>query len=137
VKIAKNHKIDLLKRVPLFASSSKKELAEITTIADEIDLPQGKVLIREGDQGHEFFVLVDGTVDVIRGGRKLTSMGPGDFFGEIALVAKRPRSATIKATSPVRALVINERAFRALLERSPKVQLGVLKALAERVAQTM
>ncbi len=137
MRIGKNHKIDLLRRVPLFASSSKKELSEIALIADEIDLPKGKVLIREGDQGKEFFVLVDGTVDVIRGGRKLTSMGPGDFFGEIALVAKKPRNATIKATSPVRALVINERSFRALLERSPKVQLGVLKALAERIAQTM
>jgi CRP-like cAMP-binding protein len=137
MRIGKNAKIDLLRRVPLFAASSKKELAEIASIADEVDLPEGKLLIKEGGQGREFFVLVAGTVDVIQGERTVREMGPGEFFGEIALVTKVPRSATIKATSPVRALVITDRAFRDLLERSPGIQLCVLKALAERVAQTM
>jgi len=136
MRLGKNSKVDLIHHVPLFASCSKKELAEIASIADEIDLSEGKVLMHEGGQGREFFVLIDGTVDVIQNGRKVKSMGPGDFFGEIALVSKTPRTATIKATSPLRALVINDRAFRALLERSPKIQLGVLQALAERVAQT-
>jgi CRP-like cAMP-binding protein len=137
MKIGKNVKVDLIRRAPLFASCSKKELAEVASIADEIDLPEGKILIKEGGQGREFFVLVDGTVDVIQGEETVASMGPGDFFGEIALVAKTPRTATIKATSPVRALVITDRAFRALLDRSPQVQNRVLRALAERVAQTM
>jgi CRP-like cAMP-binding protein len=137
MKIGKNVKVDLIRRAPLFAACSKKELAEVASIADEIDLPEGKILIKEGGQGREFFVLVDGTVDVIQGEEKVASMGPGDFFGEIALVAKTPRTATIKATSPVRALVITDRAFRALLDRSPQVQNRVLRALAERVAQTM
>ena len=136
MRLGKNSKVDLIHHVPLFASCSKKELAEIASIADEIDLSEGKVLMEEGGPGREFFVLIDGTVDVIQNGRKVKSMGPGDFFGEIALVSKTPRTATIKATSPLRALVINDRAFRALLERSPKIQLGVLQALAERVAQT-
>jgi CRP-like cAMP-binding protein len=136
MKLGKNTKIDLIRRAPLFSACSKKELAEVAAIADELDLPQGKVLIKEGGQGREFFVLIDGTADVIQNGKKINTMGPGDFFGEIALVAKTPRSATIEATSPVRALVINDRAFRALLERSPSIQLRVLQALAERVAQT-
>ena len=136
MKLGKNSKVDLIRHVPLFAACSKKELAEIASIADEIDLPTGKVLMEQGGEGREFFVLIEGTADVIQDGRKVNSMGPGDFFGEIALVAKTPRTATIKATSPLRALVINDRAFRALLEHSPKIQLGVLQALAERVAQT-
>jgi CRP/FNR family transcriptional regulator, cyclic AMP receptor protein len=137
MKIGKNVKVDLIRRAPLFAACSKKELAEVASIADEIDLPEGKILIKEGGQGREFFVLVDGTVDVIQGEETVASMGPGDFFGEIALVAKTPRKATIQATSPVRALVITDRAFRALLDRSPQIQNRVLRTLAERVAQTM
>ena len=71
-----------------------------------------------------------------RGGRKIATLGPGDFAGEIALIAKMPRTATITTTSPVRALVITDRAFRQLLEHSPQIQIGVLSALAERLAPT-
>lgn len=131
-----NSKIDLIKRVPLFASASKAELAEIAMIADEIDLPEGKTLIAEGDTGREFFVLIEGTADVTRGGKKVASIGPGDFFGEIALIAKTPRNATITTTSPVRALVVTDRAFKQLLDHSPTIAVGVLVALAERLAPT-
>jgi len=131
-----NTKIDLIKRVPLFASASKPELEEIASIADEIDLPEGKAVIREGEAGREFLVIVEGSADVNRGGRKIATLGPGDFAGEIALIAKMPRTATITTTSPVRALVITDRAFRQLLEHSPQIQIGVLSALAERLAPT-
>jgi CRP-like cAMP-binding protein len=136
MKLGHNSKIDLIKGVPLFSSASKQELAEIASIADEIDLPEGKVLIREGDTGREFFVLVEGTGEVARGGKKVAAIGPGDFFGEIALIAKTPRNATITTTSPVRALVITDRAFRQLLDHSPRIQIAVLTALAERLAPT-
>jgi CRP/FNR family transcriptional regulator, cyclic AMP receptor protein len=136
VKLGHNSKIDLIKGVPLFSAASKQELAEIASIADEIDLPEGKVLIREGDSGREFFVLVEGTADVERGGKKVAAIGPGDFFGEISLISKTPRNATITTTSPVRALVITDRAFRQLLDHAPQIQIGVLSALAERVAPT-
>jgi CRP-like cAMP-binding protein len=136
VQLGHNSKIDLIKRVPLFSSASKKELEEIASLADEIDLPEGRQVIVEGDTGHEFFVLVEGTADVERGGKKVASIGPGDFFGEIALIAKTPRSATIRTTSPVRALVITDRAFRQLLDHSPQIAVGVLTALAERLAPT-
>jgi CRP-like cAMP-binding protein len=134
--LGSNSKIDLIKRVPLFSGISKSELQEVASIADEIDLPEGKVLIKEGDTGREFFVLIEGTADVERGGRKVAALGPGDFFGEIALIAKVPRNATITTTSPVRALVVTDRDFRALLDHSPQIQIGVLLALAERIAPT-
>jgi CRP-like cAMP-binding protein len=136
VKLGHNSKTDLIKGVPLFSAASKQELAEIASIADEIDLPEGKVLIKEGDSGREFFVLIEGTAEVERGGKKVASIGPGDFFGEISLISKTPRNATITTTSPVRALVITDRAFRSLLDHSPQIQIGVLSALAERVAPT-
>lgn len=136
VRLGNNSKIDLIKGVPLFSGVSKAELAEVASIADEIDLPEDKVLIREGDTGREFFVLIEGSADVERSGGKIATLGPGDFFGEIALISKTPRTATITTTSPVRALVITDRAFRHLLDHSPKIQVCVLLALAERLAPT-
>lgn len=137
MKLGNNSKIDLIKGVPLFADASKAQLAEIASIADEVDLPAGRTLIKEGDSGREFFILIDGTADVTQGGEKIGKvMGPGDFFGEIALIAKAPRTATITTTSPVRALVVTDRAFRQLLEKSPEIAVGVLTALAERLAPT-
>ena len=135
MKLGDNTKIDLIKGVPLFSGASKSELAAIAAIADEVDLPAGKTLIQEGDTGREFFVLVEGTADVTQGGKEIRKiMGPGDFFGEIALVSKAPRTATVTTTSPVRALVITDRAFRQLLDHAPQIQIGVLTALAERLA---
>jgi CRP-like cAMP-binding protein len=136
VQLGHNSKVDLIKGVPLFSSSSKSELAEIAKIADEVDLPEGKVVIKEGDSGREFIVLIEGTAEVERGGRKVADIGPGDFVGEIALIAKTPRNATITTTSPVRALVITDRAFRQLLDHSPQIAVSVLTALAERLAPT-
>jgi CRP/FNR family cyclic AMP-dependent transcriptional regulator len=130
----KDMKIEAIKHVPLFASLSKRELAAVAAIADEIDLADGKELIREGDRGREFFVLLEGSADVRKGNRKIRSLGEGDFFGEIALVAHTPRTATVVARSPIRALVITDRAFKSLLEKMPEVQAKVLQALAERLA---
>jgi CRP/FNR family transcriptional regulator, cyclic AMP receptor protein len=136
VRLRKDAKIELLKGVPLFARCSKKELAAIAQIADEIDLADGKQLTKEGARGREFFVLIEGSADVKRKRRKIATLGSGDFLGEIALVTKVPRTATVTTTSPVRALVVSEQNFRRLLERSPEVQIKVLEALAERVAAT-
>ncbi len=128
-----NAKVDLIKGVPLFADCSKKELAEVAGIADEIDLREGKELTTQGKPGREFFVLVEGEADVKKGTRRINRLGPGDFFGEISLVRQTPRTATVTATSPVRALVITERSFRSLLEHSPGIQGKVMSALAARL----
>src|SRR6266568_485136 len=85
--LRKNAKIELLKRVPLFAACSKRELAEIASLADELDLPSARELTREGASGREFVILVEGDADVIRKGRAVNELGPGDFVGEIALVS--------------------------------------------------
>ena len=127
-------KIDLIRNVPLFSKLSGTALREVAKLADEIDLPEGKTLTTEGDRGREFFVLLDGTAEVRKKGRKINTLKKGDFFGEIALVTKMPRTATVTATSPVRALVITERDFTALLKRSPQIGQGVVHALGERVA---
>lgn len=133
VRLRRNAKVDLISAVPLFAGLSRSDLARIAAIADEIDLPEGKVLIREGEHGREFFVLLDGEVVVRRNGRKLSSVGRGDFIGEIALVSKRPRTATVTATSPVRALVIRDVEFKTLLRNKPEMALKILATVAERL----
>jgi CRP/FNR family transcriptional regulator, cyclic AMP receptor protein len=131
--LRKNAKVELIKGVPLFAECSRKHLNEIAGIADEIDLREGKELTTQGRPGREFFVLIDGTADVRKGNRRVNKMGPGDFFGEIALVTQRPRTATVVATSPVRALVITDRSFRTLLQHQPEIQGKVMSALAARL----
>jgi CRP/FNR family cyclic AMP-dependent transcriptional regulator len=132
--LGKGSKVELIRKVPLFSKLSKKELEDVAHIADELDLPTGKVMAQEGDRGREFFVLLEGSADVRVKGRRRSTMEAGDFFGEIALVADTPRTATVTSTSSGRALVITARAFRHLLERSPQIQLKVLQALAERLA---
>jgi len=131
--LRKNAKVELIKRVPLFAECSRKDLSEIAGIADEIELREGKELTTEGRPGREFFVLIEGEADVKKRSRRVNTLGPGDFFGEIALVTQRPRTATVVATAPVRALVITDRGFRSLLEHQPAIQGKVMSALAARL----
>jgi len=136
VRLRKDAKVELLSGIPLFSQCSKRDLAAIGGIADEIDLKEGKELTREGKLGREFFVLVDGTAEVRKKNRKVATLKGGDFFGEIALVHQAPRTATVTASSPVRALVIMERDFRRLLDEQPEIQRKVLVALAERLGPT-
>jgi CRP/FNR family cyclic AMP-dependent transcriptional regulator len=129
----KDTKIELIKKVPLFAPLTKAQLAQVASIADEVGLPGGKQLTRQGERGREFFVLLDGEAEVRRNGRKVATMRPGDFFGEIALVSDRPRSATVTATDPVRVLVIRDADFRSVLLHTPQIALKVMEAVAERL----
>jgi CRP/FNR family transcriptional regulator, cyclic AMP receptor protein len=134
MRAGKSRKVELMRKVPLFSKLSRKHLQEVAGVADEIDLPAGKELTKEGERGREFFVLLEGAADVHQEGRRIRTLGEGDFLGEIALVTKLPRTATVTTTSPVRALVITERDFSALLKRSPEIGQGVLEALGERLA---
>jgi CRP/FNR family transcriptional regulator, cyclic AMP receptor protein len=133
MRLHKDAKTDLLKNVPLFAGCSKSELQRIASLADELDLGEGATLIREGERGREFIVIAEGTVRVTRNGKQLRELGAGDFIGEIALVADVPRTATVTATSPVRLLVVTDRAFRGLLEQMPSLAKKVLQSLGERL----
>jgi CRP-like cAMP-binding protein len=136
VKLRRDAKIDLLRAVPLFSGCTGKELGQISSLADELYQQEGTTLITEGAKGREFFVLVEGSVDVRRNGRRLRGLESGSFFGEIALVSETPRTATVVATSPVRLLVITGQSFQRLLRETPSIQAKVLAALAERIAPT-
>ena len=133
MRLGKNAKIDLLKQVPLFAGCSKAELREVALSTDEIDLRDGHVLTREGRSGREFFILVEGTASVTQEGKEIAELKQGDWFGEIALLTHRPRTATVTATSPVRVLVLTDRAFRRVVETMPRIALKVLRCVAQRL----
>jgi CRP/FNR family cyclic AMP-dependent transcriptional regulator len=134
VALRRDAKIELLKKVPLFAGCSKSELRELAKTADELDLREGTVLTREGRPGREFFVLIDGTADVRKKGKKIADLGPGDWLGEIALITDSPRTATVTATSPVDVLVITDRRFRSVVETMPSIALKVLARVGERLS---
>jgi CRP/FNR family transcriptional regulator, cyclic AMP receptor protein len=134
VRARRDSKVALLKTVPLFERLSAKDLASVASITDQVELKEGRELTREGERGREFFVLLDGTAEVRRKGRKVNTLERGDFLGEIALLTHSPRTATVTATSPIQALVITAPDFRSLLRRSPQLQIKVLAALAERLA---
>ena len=102
MRLGGNQKTDLIHKVPLFARCSRAELKEIAMLADEIDLHEGKEMTREGEPGREFFVLLEGTADVRKKSRKVNALGPGDFFGEIALLRDVPRTATVTAVEALR-----------------------------------
>jgi CRP/FNR family cyclic AMP-dependent transcriptional regulator len=129
----KSSKRDLLRRVPLFAGLGTRDLGEIEQLVDEVDVPAGQELTREGAYGHEFFVIVEGSVRVEREGRVLSTLGEGDFLGEIALLDGKPRIATVTTVEPSRLLVLGHREFNSLIDTRPDIRLRVLEALAERI----
>jgi CRP-like cAMP-binding protein len=131
--LRKNAKVELLRSAPLLARLSGKQLNELAGLVDEIDLPAGRKLTTQGARGREFFVLIEGTADVHRNGEKVNTMRAGDFFGEIALISGGPRTATVTATTEVRALVLTQQHFRSLLRKNPAIQERVIDALVERL----
>jgi CRP-like cAMP-binding protein len=129
----KDEKLELLRRVPLLASLGRKEVEEVGRLAEEIDVPAGRVLMREGQTGQEFFVVVAGNVLIERGGHSLRSLGPGDFLGEIALIDDGPRTATATTETNAKLLVLAHREFHSLMDQFPSIRAAVLQALAMRV----
>jgi CRP/FNR family transcriptional regulator, cyclic AMP receptor protein len=136
VPLRRDAKTELLKKVPLFAGCTKAELRRLAGIADELDVREGTVLTREGSKGHEFFVLIDGTVRITKSGKKIAELGGGDWLGEIALLTSGPRTASAVATSPVRTLVIVDREFRRVVSEMPSIAVKVLNCVAERLSRT-
>ena len=132
--LRRDAKVELLKKVPLFADCSKSELKALARTADELDVREGTVMTREGRPGREFFVLVEGTARVTKSGKKVADLQGGDWFGEIALITDRPRTATVTATSPVDVLVITDRRFRNVVETMPSNALNVLSCVGDRLA---
>jgi CRP-like cAMP-binding protein len=128
-----DQKLELLKAVPLFSELDTRSLAEVERLADEVDVPAGKVLMEEGRSGHEFFIIVSGRVAIDKAGQRLKVLGPGDYLGEIALVDGGPRTATATAETDGRLLVMAHREFNTLMADFPAVRDCVLRSLAKRV----
>ena len=126
-------KAESLKRSPLFEGLSKRELTQLARESEDIEVPAGKVLCSEGERAQEFFVIVDGDVEVTKNGKLLATRGAGEMIGEIALLADVPRTATVTAKTPLRVFVLTAPAFRRLVDASPQVERKVLRALAKRV----
>ena len=130
-----DQKLELLKHVPLLEGLSSKDLVEVGQLADEIDVPDGQVLTREGAPGSEFFVIVNGSVRIEQGGKEIGTLGPGDFLGEISLIDDRPRTATATSVGPTALLVLTRGGFRTLMMDFPTIEHTVMKALVDRICQ--
>ena len=130
-----NTKLEMLRRVPMFAGCKNNALEEIGQLADEVDVPDGYVLIREGTFGEQFFMIVEGRVRIERGGQTVRTLGPGEFLGEIALIDKGRTTATATSEGPAKLFVLSHQGFNSLLDRSPAIRLEVMTALAARVRQ--
>ena len=126
-------KVELLRNVPLFSDLSAKELMSLSRLMDEIDLKPGTVIIREGNTGGEFFIVLEGTIEVKRKGRRLARLGPGDYLGEIALIDHGPRTATAMVETDARLLVLASREFHSMLASDPRIENKILRTLAARV----
>jgi CRP-like cAMP-binding protein len=121
-----------LKSIPLFASLSHHERKQVAQWADEIEISEGERLVNMGAFAHEFFVILDGRAEVSREGEHLADLGPGDFFGEIALVEDERRTATVTATTPMKVVVMFGRDFRVMESSMPHVADQIKAAIEER-----
>ena len=123
----------MLANVPLFSECSKKELQHIADLAKEVEHREGAVIAREGDKGVGFFLILDGTAKISMGGRTRRRLGPGEYFGEIALLDEGPRSATVTAETPMKLLGVTAWNFRRLIQDHPAIAQKLLKVMAERL----
>ena len=132
---SRNAKVELLRDVSLFSACSNRELARIASLADEIEVPEGRVLIRQGEPGREFFVIVEGKAKVSARGRRAKTLGPGAGVGELSLLDQGPRSATVTAESDMYLLVLDSRSFSSLIAEVPSVAGKIFRVMAERLRE--
>jgi CRP/FNR family cyclic AMP-dependent transcriptional regulator len=123
-----------LQSVPLFRGLSRRDLQQLGRWADEVDVPAGKQLTKQGDFAYEFFVIEEGTADVARDGQHIATLGPGDFFGEIGMMESSRRTASVVATSPMRLIVMASREFNSMEGGMPRVAQELKQKLEERMA---
>jgi CRP-like cAMP-binding protein len=122
-----------LSRVPMFSRCSEQQLEHLANMTDERDVATGEAIVTEGDEGHEFFVLAQGTAKVQRSDTEVAQLGTGDYFGELALLDPAPRDATVIATSPSNVLVLGRDEFRRALDDVPAIRDAVLHGMARRI----
>lgn len=132
-RFSKDTKVEALKQSPLFEGLSRKQLAPLARLTDDLDVPAGTMLCQEGSRGREFFVIIEGEAAVTRGGKPVATIGAGEFFGEIALLERVVRTATVTAATPLRFFVVSDQAFNALLDTDPSIERKLLLNLARRL----
>jgi CRP/FNR family cyclic AMP-dependent transcriptional regulator len=124
---------DLFQQIPLFAGCTKKDLKLVLSQAERVNVRPGQVLISEGQTGREFFMVLDGTATVSRRGRKVTTLGPGQSFGELALLDPAPRNATVVASTDMELVVLGQREFAKIVDATPGFARSLLSGMAQRV----
>ena len=124
-----------LKRSPLFEGLSRKQLQQLARLTEDLDVPAGTVLCKEGARGREFFVIIEGEASVTSGATHIRTLRGGDFFGEIALLERVQRTASVTATTPLRFFVVSDHTFNSVIQTDPSIERNVLRALARRVVQ--
>ena len=126
---------DRLAEIPLFASLSKRERAQVARAADEVQVPEGKRLVEQGRFAYEFVAIEEGTADVVQDGKTIRQLGPGDFFGEIGLLEAERRTASVIATSPMKLIVVFGPQLRSLERDMPQLQEQLRAAIRERLGR--
>jgi CRP/FNR family cyclic AMP-dependent transcriptional regulator len=127
--------IDHLQQVPLFSACSRKDLQLVARRAEDVKVSAGKVLVTEGETGHEFFVILEGTAKVTKKGRKVATVGPGAGFGELALLDKAPRNATVIAETDMELVVLGQREFAGIIDEVPGFSRKLLAGMAQRLRE--
>jgi CRP/FNR family transcriptional regulator, cyclic AMP receptor protein len=127
--------LDSLAQIPLFVACSKKELQKIAKAVDEISVDAGRELVTQDKRGREAFVIVSGEATVKRNSRKIATLGPGDHFGELALLDGGERTASVEATSPMTLLVLGQREFTGLIDEVPGLALKIMASLAATIRE--
>jgi CRP-like cAMP-binding protein len=129
----KDPKVDLIASVSLFTGLKRHEIEQIAQLVDEVDVPAGRVLMRQGENGDEMFVIASGKVSIERDGKVIAERGPGAAIGEISLLAKGPRTATVTTLEPTQILLAGHREFHALMDDHPTIRMGILEGVADKI----
>jgi CRP/FNR family transcriptional regulator, cyclic AMP receptor protein len=127
--------LDHLAEVSLFSALSRKDLQLVAKASEDVRVDAGRVLMSEGSAGTEFFVIIQGTAKVTRHGRKVATLGPGQAFGELALLDRAPRNATVTAETPMELVVLGQRQFGAIIDEAPGFARKLLSAMASRLRE--
>jgi len=133
--MARDTKLTHLSNVRLFSALSNRELVRIGRLAEEVKVPAGKVVVQEGASGHEFFLILEGQATVRRNGRKVATLGPGEYFGELALLDRSPRNATVESDTAMTLIVLGQREFSGLLDEIPGLAHKILRSMAARLRE--
>jgi len=133
--MARDTKLTHLSNVRLFSALSNRELVRIGRVAEQVKVPAGKVVVQEGSSGHEFFLILEGQATVRRNGRKVATLGPGQYFGELALLDRSPRNATVEADTAMTLIVVGQREFSGLLDEIPGLAHKILRSMATRLRE--